>query len=977
MRAPRIDAVYMLVLLASVMTMSIKSVCAEDAPKIETQAAVPTWPRPCVLIPELPKPPVLDGALEDAQWGPARRMELRFRGNSNKPEIPDAYFRAAHCNGTLYLALEIDWPGDAAPRTDAKDRDGAIWEDDGAEIFLVPADDLAKPRQMLFNLAGVKGELMHTYDVAAEKPIKNDAAWHPAWEVKCQKDGKRWLARAAIPLKEVLGLEGKVGEVFRFDLVCNRPKHAAPDLHWCPVLGERNNRPAFFGFAVLTSADPGALEAKDLKLKAPADAVVVEAPPASTLLLGDPFQLTLLNPLAGAVKGGFPISVNATLHRADAKDRGAVQKIALEGAALKVTTTQPDAQEGAWVFELTSDAGELKRFQIQWRRFYWVDAADPLAVSVEGKSATDIFPRSIGRQIRGLRPGAKLTLTCNARALYLRFPVLFASPGPYYGDWSAGRLRAQIDGGAWKEYASAEFGRVAPLVEDLPPGTHTVVLEPVGGNAALESIGVASEALSELHGAILGEYAELLTDVRAEIYAGENLVRSEVVRAPQNGRFEILGLVPGKYRVRFVAAGWLPQEIKEALITKPGQKVDLGALYLRRQPGFNGMVGSESPAYGRTVNAQPDAEISIRMHFWAEKVKKAELVSRFKTIALEIKAQELEKFGRWNDVGRVTLKLPKDVPFDMYALRYTFASPRGDFNYSVPQAVCVRAPIEGEFMLAGCGHMNTWGQETAEYLAKVAGVAELSGVRTFLIANEVNAAYLSGTLADLRIPYVVTRGNHTVGRWEDFFPAGSVAYDDGPMRLVTHARYPYESWAEPEARLLERPDAKVRALLCFEAYAPIALIKQAQVKLLFDGHSDDPHPNEKDFPPHTIHTRAPTQETLRFIPLTPDGFPERVKSEQDLPLMEIPRKGPAPLRVEWSAPNDGSAVELTGTLRNDTELPFPSARMRMVLKAGKYDVTDGKVIQTFNSDDGKFTVIDVEAPVTAHASTVIAAKAAP
>lgn len=944
---------------------------------IEVQPAVPSWPRPCMLIPEFPEAPALEGALDEALWAKAGCSELRFHGNSNKAEPCGARFRAGHRDGTLYLLMEIDWPGEQAPKCAAKDRDGPIWEDDGAELFLAPVDDLDHPRQLVFNLGGVKAEIMHTYDPVAEKPIKSDPAWCPAWNLKCRKDGKRWTARTALPLKEVLGLEGGKGEVFRFELVCNRPSFAQSEAHWAPILGKRNNRPAFFGYVVLTGSDPAAFEAKELKIKSPADVLVVETAPASTVLTGTPFQVTLLNPLAPALKNGYPIPLKASLRGVPAAEKTAAQNIALEGAALRLTISNPETQDLDTDVEFSHEqAGVLLRLPVRWRSWSWIDAADPLAVGVEGKSSVDVYPRGVGRQIRVLRPNARLIVPCAGRALYLRFPIAFPPPGPRYGAWQEARVRAQIDGGEWKEYAPAASPRIVTLAEDLAAGPHTLVLEPVGGTAAIESIGMAREPLTDIHGVLFGDLAELLTDVRAEVFSGEKRVRSEPVRAPHNGRFELLGLEPGAYRVRLLAAGWQPVDIKEAVIERPGQKLDLGVLYMRREETLGAWAGRAGPAFGRTLCAVPDSEVTIPLHLWAPQVQRAELVSAYKTVALEIKAQEAERLGRWNDVGRITLKLPKEIPSDLYALRYTFAGQRGAFGYTVAQAVCVRRAIQGEFMLAGCGHMNTWGQETAEYLAKAGSVAELAGARALLVANEVNAAYVSGALSGLRIPYLVVRGNHTVGRWEEFYCAGSTVVDDGPLRLVTHARMPYEDWAEPQARLIERPEARVRVLLCFEAYAPLALIRQAKVNLLFDGHSDDPHPERKDFPPGVLHTRAPTQETLRFLPLTADGFPERIKTEKDLPVLEIPRNGPAPLRVEWSAPNDGSAGGLTATLRNDSALPFPAACFRMLLKAGTYELTGAKIAQQFTSDDGKTVVLDVEAGAPAHGSTVVTARPA-
>jgi hypothetical protein len=82
------------------------------------------------------------------------------------------------------------------------------------------------------------------------------------------------------------------------------------------------------------------------------------------------------------------------------------------------------------------------------------------------------------------------------------------------------------------------------------------------------------------------------------------------------------------------------------------------------------------------------------------------------------------------------------------------------------------------------------------------------------IANEVNAVYIAGALKGLRIPYAITAGNHTMARWEDFFPQHCQTLDDGPIRIVSFSNVVTTSWSEVRERLTDRPDATARILLC-------------------------------------------------------------------------------------------------------------------------------------------------------------------
>jgi hypothetical protein len=277
--------------------------------------------------------------------------------------------------------------------------------------------------------------------------------------------------------------------------------------------------------------------------------------------------------------------------------------------------------------------------------------------------------------------------------------------------------------------------------------------------------------------------------------------------------------------------------------------------------------------------------------------------------------------------------------------------------------VCVREPLPEAFAVAGIGHGNTWGQQTSEYLARMAELAQLGGARTLLISNEVNAAYIAGALKNLRIPYQITAGNHTMSRWDDFFPQRSQAHDDGPMRIVTFGNDINYSWSEPYELLTARADATVRILACFEAHPPIDLIRDGKVNLLFDAHGGGEHAKFNQFPPRTFHRRPPNSDTMVWFPMSHTGVAASVQSAKDLAIMGVPRRDKSPLRVEYSGANDGSSNALTARIINESRIPFFGARVRLIMRSSKYSLSGAKVLQQFGSDDGRFTIIDAEAVV--------------
>ena len=327
---------------------------------------------------------------------------------------------------------------------------------------------------------------------------------------------------------------------------------------------------------------------------------------------------------------------------------------------------------------------------------------------------------------------------------------------------------------------------------------------------------------------------------------------------------------------------------------------------------------------GRTESVSPGGTLHWEIPDPAT-VKEAYLTSRYKTIRLEFVQQVQPRPARPTAGGRATLanislRVPATTPHDMYGLRIVQFAAGVAYPTDVEQAVSVREPLPPTYHIAGVGHMNTWGQQTSEYLALVATTAHLAGARHLLIANEVNPAYITGALKDLRIPYLVTNGNHTVGRWLEFFGPRTFAVDDGPLRLVAFNDRPDQSWRDVEDLLVGRPGASSRVVVAYEGYAPVDMIRRSGVDLLFDGHSTGDHPNRADFPPGTLQMRAPTQETMRWIAMNHGGLAPAVTATNGLvqeiqglgatssvPLLEFPRTGPAPLRVEYSQPNDGSA----------------------------------------------------------------------
>ncbi|MGH7143684.1 MAG: hypothetical protein ACREJ2_06045 [Planctomycetota bacterium] len=954
------------------------TVSAEDGPAAEKDAML--WLRPAAAVPASGDDPTLPAADPNLDgWAGAARLVVCHPGGSRQTVPSDTTVLACHHGGVLYLRIQEEWPADGPPPQCTTQRDGDIWQDDGIEIFLAPAEHLDRVAHLLFNWKGVQGDARIDYDPGSERALRTHDDWNPAWKVQVRRHDGRLEAEVALPLKELLGVDGTLGEVLRCDVVRNRVGPQGGEVHWSRIAGAANCRPDYFGFLLLAGpaqADghPAPVHLSDLKLASAESAILPEQRTLPMALAGETMTARVLNPLYGLITPSLCLGGSYTVDQVSGPLLAEDHRLDVDGAVLTFTCRTPPASAGHLRMSVGGDVTKLfeHHFDLVWRRWRYTPAADADRFQREGRVKTSIYPRTVGEAVAVLHPGDRLTFRSHADWLAVRLPIAFETPGPWYGTPLLQTLRCQVDDGPWQPLTVAALPQNVLVADHLAPGEHRLTIEAVGGEAWFAGVTEGVGPFAAVEGYLLTkDFGELLTDARGDLLQDGNIVRSEYVRDPHDGHFELFGLAPGHYTLRLTAAGWTPVE-KSFTVPAAGGRIDLGVVALARDPRCQGWGEVACPHFGRTLTLQPGASFTAVYETWGDPVTKAALVSRFRRIALTIGAAEPLKLGRFNGLVRLTFTLPKEAPFDLYDLDLTCHDRQGDWPLVLGEAAAVAPPLPAQYFLAGCGHMNTWGEQTSEYLAQVAAVAQLAGARRLLIANEVNAAYVSGGLADLRMPYSISAGNHTMGRWGDFFGDQAVGVSDGALRIVTFSGAAYKSWLEAETLLKADPAAQARVLLCFEGFAPIETIQRGGVKLIFDGHTEDSHPEAAQFPAGTRKLRAGTQDSLRWIPMDRSGIALAADApDAAIPELVIPRGRPAPLRVECLEPNDGTQAEIHAKLIDEFQIGFDAAQLRFVLAHGKYFVAGGTIVQQFDSDDGRFTVVDVTAAVKSKSETTI------
>ncbi|MBT4818375.1 MAG: hypothetical protein HN742_09455 [Lentisphaerae bacterium] len=141
-------------------------------------------------IPELRSAPTLDGALDDAAWETANRIETLYLQRTATP-FSDTTVFLGRDTAWLYLGFKCDNPTMPHVSQTAFKHDDAVCRDESVEIFLSP--DGKQYGHFMLGFANV------THDKKIEKGMR-DVGWNPVWRTATRRLPTGWTAEAAIPL---------------------------------------------------------------------------------------------------------------------------------------------------------------------------------------------------------------------------------------------------------------------------------------------------------------------------------------------------------------------------------------------------------------------------------------------------------------------------------------------------------------------------------------------------------------------------------------------------------------------------------------------------------------------------------------------------------------------------------------------------------------------------------------------------------
>ena len=272
--------------------------------------------------------------------------------------------------------------------------------------------------------------------------------------------------------------------------------------------------------------------------------------------------------------------------------------------------------------------------------------------------------------------------------------------------------------------------------------------------------------------------------------------------------------------------------------------------------------------------------------------------------------------------------------------------------------------------------MDTFGQEPAEYLERIAELSNLIAPDMVLVSNEVNGAYVSGALSRLQMPHLVNFGNHEVSGHEEWYGNAVSMIDFGPDLGILNLSHAWHGDISHAYALLEsRVKTACKIINAYEHDAPVeAMLDRYRIPFLHEAHGPNPKVTQIGSTPTQRAGKANSESfrVVRFEGCRPVSFTYAGDKAAPIPLA---RHEISPMRLTFSPANDGSQRTVTARVDNDWQQDFPNSRVTFVLPNGEYKVNRGRIESAIVSDDSRFVVLTVRFDIPAKSSTIVAASA--
>ena len=629
-------------------------------------------------------------------------------------------------------------------------------------------------------------------------------------------------------------------------------------------------------------------------------------------------------------------------------------------AALPVLLIQDaGAFEPDGAFVSAADSARVRRVGGNWSQQSYRGASENFIATTDPKAALEVS--FIGRGLAVVLGGHGMPFT-------------------NLGQENLGTLAISIDGRPAFTIEPQREDRDVVVARNLSLGDHRARVEhhasPAGIGVRIAGFRVLQGAEGEVAFLVHGEANRFLTDLRAVVTKDGRAVRNQLVRNWMTGQCRLAGLPGGLgYTIELRASGWEVRRLTGVAI-EAGQETVLPPVYLRRTLDSS-VSGVEYPHPSLPAILQAGNSFATRFAQNGSRSLNILLQRRVGPALITRKLAWAENKGRaYDGKAEGVLTVPQNTPPGLYDLAFSVTEDGSSRNRLAARSVYVVDAFPTDPVFVTFGHLDTWGQEQAESLERLADVSNLIAPDMVLVSNELNAAYAVGALSRLQVPYLVTFGNHRVSGHEEWFGRPAAIVDFGPGLSILNYSYPWHGDVSAAHALLDsRAATPCRLINAFESDAPLDLLDRFRIPYIHDAHGEGPRV--------TTFGKTPTQRAgkennssfrvVRFSGCRPVSFTYAGHATAPIPMS---REEPSPLQLSYDAPNNGAAARMTARIQNGWEQSLPAARVLFVMPAGEYAVDRGRIESAIFSDDARFVVLSVriDVPAAGVVSVTVSAK---
>ena len=588
----------------------------------------------------------------------------------------------------------------------------------------------------------------------------------------------------------------------------------------------------------------------------------------------------------------------------------------------------------------------------------WISALDEKRVARTGNWMTDRFRHAETACLRATDDRAHLVLSFEGTGLSIR---LGSHNVPAYGSPNLGRLAIAIDGRFARTIRPLGTPRELVVAEGLEGGRHRIrITHRVDGEQSgcrIEGFRIWTKPHGHINFRLTGEHNAFLIDARAVLTRGQTVVRDVLVRNWLTGQCGLAGLAPGQdYSLTLRANGWVSETIEPIKITA-GKTRWRPPVHLRRRPETV-IHRFRFPRLNQQAVRRPGETFRARFLGFDARIDSVRLTRRVgpAVISRDVEFHE-DVAARYYYDREVVATLPGDMPPGLYDLAVNVTGGRRTGSCRSPRSVHVVDTFPRDPVLVTFGHLDTSAQYQAEYLKRLAEIANLLGADIVLSSNACNPAYVSGSLAHLQVPHVINFGNHQFAGHETWYgdPVGRI--DFGPRISVLNFGHPWHIGTARADRLLgERPGATIKIINAFEANAPVEFFDRHRVCMIHDGHGTGAKVMDVGATP-TRRIGKSNSVSFRVVRLKDDRVISCTYDGHETAPVPFARDESPPVAARFQAPNDGTHAENTATITNRLKDAFPNGRVTFVMPSGKYTVRNARTESSIPSDDGRHLVL--------------------